>query len=115
MTYVKWLGLIGFLGLVVYEWAVHRMVMWDLPMFLVILGISAVVWDLYRLRARKWDFFARNVSIFVGMAYGALWTGELVMYGQMNMSLWYIPVIPIGYGVVFSILFELAVRRKKGT
>lgn len=83
---------------------------WDTTSFLIIFFGSTLVWTVYFFLKRKWDFFARNISIFLGMVYGFIWGIELLLSNHASL-IFPLVTIPIGYGLTFSIISDCVYKR----
>lgn len=113
---VKIVGFIAFLFVIFFKHMYYSAAWWDRLSLLITLGGSIAVWILYFFLKRKWDFFARNISIFLGIAYGFIWGIELMVTNHASL-IFPLVTVPIGYGLFISIIsnyiYERAYRDEK--
>lgn len=101
---------IVFLLVIILEKMYVSMGWWDSVSLIIVLGGSILVWLFYKLRGRKWDFVARYISVFLGIAYSIIWS-IILMLNYSASVIFPLAVIPAGYGFVLGILSELIYRR----
>lgn len=81
--------------------------LWDSVTLSIVLGGSMLVWLIRFVCKRKWSFFTRNISLFLGAAYSAVWGIQLVLSGNAALIL-PLAVVPVLYGIILKLVFDLS-------
>lgn len=109
-TIVNVIGVVLFWVIIVLKKLYYSLAFWDGISFLIVVGGSSLVWFIYYMRHREWDFFARNIAVFLGLFYAILWGIELVCQGHKDVLLATVS-IPLGYGFICSLIANLVYHR----
>lgn len=107
---LKMVGMLLFLFIIFFEKLYYALGWWDAVSFLVVFMGSVFVWLIYFFLKRKWDFFAKNVSVFLGIAYSFIWGINLMFFGHKSL-IFPLAIIPMGYGFILGVISELIYRR----
>ena len=108
---LKIIGFIIFLFIIFYKGMYQSFGWWDFVSLLIVFLGSALVWMVYFFLKRKWDFFAKNISVLLGIVYGFIWGIELLTSNHANL-IFPLVTIPIGYGVILSIISGCIYKRR---
>lgn len=108
----KIVGMVLFLIVIILNKMYYSQGWWDSASFIVVLSASVFVWMVYFFLKRKWDFFAKNVSVFLGIMYSLIWGISLIFAGKESL-IYPLITIPTGYGLILGVISNYVYARRR--